>query len=203
MNSLDLIILCVIGFFAVRGGFKGIIVELFTLAALVLGYVAATREMSLVAAGLKRYLHVPDMLSNVLGFAIIFTIVVVLLRFAGLAMKKFAQWSFLGWVDRMGGILFGTFKGSLVVSLLLLLVSLLPLGETVTREQEVSKLFKPVRSVAPWVYDRVKVLVPGAKDFYAEVKEGFEDQSKQVIDNMVKDKIESIEKEVEKRVEGQ
>jgi len=201
MNSLDIVILSVIGFFAVKGIFRGIIIEIFTLGSIVLGYLISIREMSLMADVLKHYLHIPDVLSNVLGFAVVFTITVFIFRWIGLSLKKFAKWSFLGWVDKSGGVIFGAFKGALIVSLFLLLESVLPPAEGLKRQESESMLFKPVRSIAPWVYNQVKIILPGAKDFYGEVKEGLEDKSKEVIDNIINDKIESVEQEVKKHIE--
>ena len=88
----------------------------------------------------------------------------------------------------------------MIASLLLLLESVLPLGDSLQKEQKESRFFEPIRAVAPWVFNTSKGLVPGAKDFYDEIKEGLEEKSKKVIDDMINSKISSIEQEVKKRV---
>jgi len=200
MNSIDIMILGIILFFGIKGFFRGIIIEVFTLGSLLIGYFAAVREMSIMAGVLKHYIHMPDLLSNVLGFVIIYTVVVIVLRWVGMGLKQFLRWSFLGWLDRGGGVLFGAFKGALIASLILLLESVLPVGDSLKKEQEESRFFEPVRAVAPWVFNTFKVIAPGAKDFYEEIKEGLEDKSKKIIDDMINKKIGSIEQEVKKRV---
>ena len=95
---------------------------------------------------------------------------------------------------------FGLFKGTLMASLLLLLFSVIPLPQEIRREEEKSLLYQPVRSVAPAVFNFLKHLLPQTKDFYEEVKEGFSLKSKELIDQVIEKEIESLEKDLEDRV---
>ena len=116
------------------------------------------------------------------------------------ALRKLTRWTLIGWVDKGGGILFGLFKGAFVASLLALLISLIPFPEGVKNEEENALLFRPVRSVAPAVFNFVKHTFPKTKDFYDEVKEGFSSASKTVVDQVLSKRLESIQKEVADRV---
>lgn len=91
----------------------------------------------------------------------------------------------------------GIFKGTLIASLLALLISLIPLSEKMESMQEQSVLFHPVRLVAPAVFNFLKSSFPQTKDFYEEIREGFSNKSNQLIDQIASDQLDSMIKETE------
>lgn len=93
-------------------------------------------------------------------------------------------------------MLFGLFKGAFVASLLALLISLIPFSGGMRREQERSLLFRPVLGVAPAVFDFLKHTFPKTKSFYEEMKEGFPDASRRVVDEMLSKRLDSIQQAV-------
>ena len=160
MNSIDIIILIILVFFCIKGFFRGFIMEILTLLGLLLAYVIAIREMSSVASLLSQLFHLPTPVMNVLSFILIFLIVVLVCRLLAGALRKITRWVFLGWIDRGGGVLFGLFKGAMVASLLALMISLIPISEELEAEQNDSLLFRPIRSVAPAVFNFIKHTFP-------------------------------------------
>jgi len=200
MNSIDIIILVILGIFCLKGFFRGIIVEVLTLVGLVVAYVIALREMSTVAGWIERAVHLPSLISTALGFFMIFLLIVLFFRWVAGAVRRITQWIFLGWIDRGGGMLFGIFKGALIVSLLILLVSLVPFSKELEREQKNSLLFKPVSVVAPAVFTFIKRVFPQTKDYYEEVKEGLSNSSKEIVDRLYSRESESLLKELEDHV---
>lgn len=200
MNIIDMVILVILGFFCLKGFFRGFIMEVLTLAGLLIAYVIGLREMSTVAALIDRMIHLPPLIGTALSFFLIFILVALFFRWMAGALRKFTRWTLIGWVDRGGGILFGLFKGAFVASLLALLISLIPFPEGVKNEEENALLFRPVRSVAPAVFNFVKHTFPKTKDFYDEVREGFSSASKTVVDQVLSKRLESIQKEVADRV---
>ena len=200
MNSIDIIILVILGIFCLKGFFRGIIVEVLTLVGLVVAYVIALREMSTVAGWIERVVHLPSLISTALGFFMIFLLIVLFFRWVAGAVRRITQWIFLGWIDRGGGMLFGIFKGALIVSLLILLISLVTFSKELEREQKNSLLFKPVSVVAPAVFTFIKHVFPRTKDYYEEVKEGLSNSSKEIVDRLYSRESESLLKELEDHV---
>ena len=78
-----------------------------------------------------------------------------------------------------GGAL-GLLKGAVVASLLLLLISIVPFGPKLLPSPEKSILYKPVKGVAPRVYDVITKMVPGSKSFYSEVKDSLDRSTKKI-----------------------
>ncbi len=200
MNSIDIIILILLGFFCIKGFFRGFIMEIFTLVGLLLAYVIALREMNSLASLIDSLFHLPPLIANVLSFTFIFLLVVLLCRLLAGALRKLTRWTFLGWIDRGGGIMFGLFKGALVASLLALLVSLVPISDELEREKSDSFLFRPVRSVAPAVFNFIKHTFPKTKDFYDEVSEGLSGKSKEMVDKILSKRIDSLQQNFKDRV---
>jgi membrane protein required for colicin V production len=200
MNVIDAIILMIIGFFCVKGFFRGFIMEAFTLIGLVLAYIIALREMSALATLVAKAVNLPPMVITSLSFFIIFVLIVLFCRWIAGALKKIIKWTFLGWLDRGGGVLFGALKGGLVASLLALLISLIPFPDKMESVKENSFFFEPVCSVAPAVFNVVKRSFPQTKSFYEEVKESFEKTSKSVTDHIMSKHLEELQGELEKHL---
>lgn len=192
MNIIDICIVVILAFFGIKGLIRGIILEVFTLVGLLIGYIVALREMSSVTGFVIRYIHIHELFLNVLSFIVIFLAIIFIFRWLAGLLRKFAKWTLITWVDRLGGIAFGVFKGSLVASLVILLVSLLPLPESVEEVQNQSVLFKPVRAVAPAVFNLFEKMFPETKDFYDEVREGFKDSQGDVIDKLRDRQLDSL-----------
>ena len=136
MNHIDLVILVIIGIFCIKGFFRGMILEIFTLIGLLIAYIIALREMDTVAGFINRIVTLPDIVSNSLSFILLFISILLLFRWLAGVFRHIAQWSFLGWLDRGGGMVLGIFKGALITSLLALFISLIPLTESMERMHE-------------------------------------------------------------------
>lgn len=196
MNTIDTCILIVLGIFGVKGFIRGIVIEIFTLIGMVIAYIIAIREMSFFSNLLVSKLHLPDILASSIAFLVLFIGIVFIIRWLASALKLFARWTFIGWLDSLGGVLFGLFKGALIASLVLLLFSLLPLSAEIQKQQKASLLFKPVRSVAPFVFNTIKRVIPHSKDFYEELKESVKKKTKETTDQIVSDKLDSLKTDV-------
>ncbi len=195
LSVLDMVILVVLGIFAVKGLLRGIILEVFTLVGLLLGYIIALRQMSTVSNFLMRYLSLPSLFLNSICFIGIFLLIVLLFRWLASLLRDFARWTLIGWLDRGGGFVFGVLKGSLILSLFFLLFSFLPLPDKVRETQDESLFFQPVSQVAPAVFSLIKKVFPRSKDFYQEVREGVKEGSSRAVDELMRKRLEKLDPE--------
>ena len=143
MNVIDITILVILGFFCLKGFFRGIIMEVFTLLGLLAAYVIALREMNIVAGWINSLVSLPSLFTSTLSFFLIFLAISLLCRWLAGLLRHVTRWTFLGWVDRGGGMAFGLFKGALVASLLALLISLISFSAEMKKEESNSLLFRP------------------------------------------------------------
>ncbi len=125
MNWLDfVIILVVIGFVAAAYS-AGLIREVVTLVAVLLGIVIAGALYNKLAKDVLVFLSDEDA-ARAISFLILFGAVYLFGQIMAYILKTGASLVMLGWADHIGGAVFGLFKGLLVVQVLLVLFAAYP-----------------------------------------------------------------------------
>ncbi len=117
MNWLD-IVLTVILIVAIAGGLKtGLIKAALSLAGLIVGVILAGRFYVPLSELLS---FIPQAgVAKVVAFAIILVGIMVIASVAALFLKWVASVTMLGWVNRLGGAIFGLLLGAIFCSALL------------------------------------------------------------------------------------
>src|SRR5688572_25854574 len=101
------IIYCILLVLAVLQGFRrGLIIAVFSFIAVIIGLAAAMKLSTVVADWIAPAVDVSEKWLPVLCFALVFIAVVLLIRLAANALQKLVQAFLLGFVNRIGGILF-------------------------------------------------------------------------------------------------
>ena len=122
MTALDAGVITIIAIFLFRGIWVGLIRQLASIAALVLGYIIAGRyyqESSSLISGLVPSPQLGFLLTYGLIFAGVFAVVIGL----GYLLKKVVTISLLGWFDRMMGGLFGLSKAAIITTVCYMVLS--------------------------------------------------------------------------------
>jgi membrane protein required for colicin V production len=128
MNPFDIVIIVIVGYSLVRGLFRGLVKEVSSIIGVFGGFYAAYTYYGLFSRLLSKLIHDIAYL-NILSFMIIFCIVLIVVSVLGVIIKYLLNIAFLGWVDRIGGVVFGITKGVLVVSVIFIsLTAFLPKG---------------------------------------------------------------------------
>ena len=138
MNPFDILIVVVLGYSLVRGLFRGMVKELSSIIGVLGGFYAAYTYYKVLAGLLAGLIHDPSYL-NILSFLIIFCCVLIIVGVLGVIIKYLLNIAFLGWVDRIGGVVFGVLKGVLIVSILFItLTAFLPKGTAFIKNSELA-----------------------------------------------------------------
>lgn len=128
MNGFDLVVMVIVLFCLVRGAFKGLIREVAGIVAVMAGFYGAITYYPLPAPFLAGFIET-DSIRYLISFGVLFVGIVVLVNLLAAIIRKLLQLVFLGWVDRTFGLIFGTAKGLLIVSVaFILLTALAPSG---------------------------------------------------------------------------
>jgi membrane protein required for colicin V production len=168
MNYIDLIIALFLAWFAYKGFTKGLIIELASLAALVLGIYAALYFSDITADFLVTYLKVGKKYLSLIAFVLTFILVVIGVVTLGRILEKFIDILLLGFLNKLAGAVFGVLKGMLILSLLLMLMNYIGAGNLLDKKTRESSLFyETVESVAPMLYQQLDFL----KDIEFELPE--------------------------------
>jgi membrane protein required for colicin V production len=156
MNPLDTIILVILGFCLIRGSFRGLVKEISSIIGVLAGYYA----------GYTYYPGLSESFSTWIShdsYADIFLAISIL----GAIIKYLMNIAFLGWIDRIFGIFFGLFKGILIVSILVvILTAFLPKGSPFMKESVMAPR-------AVWASEQLaKMVSPEMREkFFQKIKE--------------------------------
>lgn len=168
MNYIDIIIVCVLMVFGYGGWKRGIITAMTTLVGLGLGLYAAFHFSASTSEWLVKWIEInPDYL-NIVSFIVTFMVVAILVNILGRIVSKMVKDLDLGFIDKIGGFLFGLAKGVLLCSLLFLLLNYGHIKGLVSeKDKSRSKLYPWVEMTVPYIYqgfDFVKQAVSGDDD---------------------------------------
>ena len=122
MNYLDLILGGLIVYGAVKGFFKGLIIEAASLVALLLGVVCALLFSAALEGVLASFFQAEHLPPSGVIFLIIFIGVIIGVNLLARLITKVLKMAALGFINRIFGALFGGLKFALALSALILLI---------------------------------------------------------------------------------
>ncbi len=112
MNWLDIGILVVIALSAFNGLKQGLIKAILSFAGLIVGVTLASRFYGVLAALLT---FIPQQFANVAAFVIVLVAILIIASIIGAVLTKVASAILLGWLNRLGGAVFGFLMGAIFV----------------------------------------------------------------------------------------
>jgi membrane protein required for colicin V production len=169
MNWIDIIILILLGLAVALGFKKGLVQEIVGIIGLIVSFFLALKLHPAAAGGLlKMFRNIPPHLAPTIGFVIMFLACFGAITLAGWLLSKIIKATPLDLADKVGGMVIGLVKGAVIISILLLLLTFLPLSREMNQKLDRSGMIRSMRKVAPWVYEKTKGLWPRAKELYKE-----------------------------------
>jgi len=157
MNWLDFLVLIPLIWFGFKGLKNGLIKELASIAALILG-VWATIKFSDVVAGW--FGNSGTM--KVIAFVLTFVAVLVIVHFAGIVVEKVIKLVIPGFVNSILGLIFGACKVLIVFSVLIYFINIVDKNEVIVKRNVKEKsLF----------YKHIEIIVPEGKEYFQKQKE--------------------------------
>src|SRR5664279_3670383 len=107
MNWLDAVIIVVLILSLVNGFINGLVKEVASLAALILGIWGAIKFSTFTAGKLYDYFDITGRYVGIIAFIITFALIVVIIHFVGILADKIINYASLGFMNRILGIVFG------------------------------------------------------------------------------------------------
>ncbi|MBR4166843.1 MAG: CvpA family protein [Bacteroidales bacterium] len=161
MNVIDIIILvcCIPALF--HGFSKGFVSQAISLIALVLGVWLSFKFSVPFGDWLKSFADLPGTVLHIIAFALILTIVMLVLTLIGKAIEKVVKLAMLGWLNKLLGIVFALLKAVLIIGLVIIIFdaiyNLIPFVSSDTLNESV--LYNPIKSIANTVFPFLKELI--------------------------------------------
>ncbi|HMM11200.1 MAG TPA: CvpA family protein [Bacteroidales bacterium] len=148
---IDTIIIVLLLLGAFRGYRNGLISEITSLIALLLGFVAAYYFSGVTAQFLTEILGVGGRFLSILAFIVTLILVMMLIVGLGKVVEKFTESLMLGFFNRVTGAVFGLLKAALILSLLIMLLNFLKISD---------HLVPRSRKESSWFYPRLEIFAP-------------------------------------------
>ena len=175
---LDIIVAVILILAVIKGYRQGLIVALFSFIALIIG-IAAAMKLSVVAAGyIGKAVNISDKWLPIISFAVVFLIVILLVRLGAKFIQKTVELAMLGWVNRIGGILLYAALYILIFSVLLFYVDQMNFIKPETKRESVT--YSYIQPWGPKLMDGLGKIIPVFKGMFQDLEDFFDKVSKEV-----------------------
>ncbi len=175
---LDLVFAVIIVLAIIKGFQRGLIVGLFSLVAVIIGLAAAMKLSAVVAQYIGNAVKISDEWLPVISFAVVFIVIVLLIRLGANAIERTVEVVMLGWLNRLGGILLYVVIYTIVFSVLLFYAEQLHLLKPGVIEKSVTYSF--VQPWGPKAINGIGSIIPFFKDMFSELEQFFDGVAKRI-----------------------
>lgn len=159
MNYIDLVFSLLLIIAAIQGFRNGFIIELASLAALILGIWGGIKFSDITAVFITKHTGYQSEHLSVIAFVITFIIIIILVHMMGKMLDNVVKAIFLGFLNRLAGIIFGVLKAAVILSIFLLLfdnvdenVHILP-----AKQKAESRIYLPMKQLVPTLFPFIKL----------------------------------------------
>lgn len=159
-----------------KGFRNGLVVAIFSFLAFVIGLAAALKLSTVVADYLGTSTNISQRWLPILAFAIVFFIVVFLVRLGAKAIESALKLAMLGWLNKLGGVVFYFLLYFFIYSIVLFYATQLHIIKPET--SQVSVTYPLIYPLAPSVMDLLGSILPFFKNMFAELENFFDHLSK-------------------------
>lgn len=154
MNFIDYIIIFIL-FFSLLGGYKnGLIAELASITALILGIWGAIHFSQITTEQLIRYFKLQTAYLDIISFAITFIIIVILVHIVADVVSKMVEPGLLGVFNKMGGVIVGLLRSLLFLSITLMIFDRIDndMHFIPDKAKKESRMYESIRNLAPSIF---------------------------------------------------
>lgn len=155
-----------------KGLRRGLIVAIFSIIAFIIGIAAAMKLSVVVADYLDDSVKISAQWWPVISFMLVFIVVVVLIRLLANMIEKGINWTMLGWVNKLGGVILYVLMYMISFSVLLFFAEKVKLTGKATIDSSVT--YAVVRPWGPWAIDTIGKLIPLFRDMFTQLEQFFD-----------------------------
>ena len=175
---LDILVAVILILAVIKGFRQGLIVALFSFIAFFIGLAAALKLSAVVADHLGKAVNVSDKWLPILSFAVVFLVVVILVRLGAKFIQKTVELAMLGWLNRLGGILLYAALYIFIFSVILFYADQMGFIKPETKAESVT--YNYIQPWGPKLMEWLGKIIPVFKGMFQDLEDFFETVSKQV-----------------------
>jgi membrane protein required for colicin V production len=120
-NWIDVAIFILLIIVAIRGYWSGLIRQVTTIIAIILGIYMAAEQYEVFGNFIHQKLGLDLQLANLIAFIFIIVTISILINYLGQLLNQMLNFLSLTVIDKIGGAAFGVIKGGLIVYILVLM----------------------------------------------------------------------------------
>jgi membrane protein required for colicin V production len=169
---IDIIFAVILIIAVIKGLRKGLVVALFSIVAFIIGLAAAIKLSAVVAVYLQKNVAVSNHWLPVISFMIVFIVVVVLVNLGGKLVEKTFEMAFLGWANRIGGVIFYVLLYTIIFSVLLFYAEKINMVKQETISHSIT--YPYIKPWGPAVMNAFGKIIPLFKDSFQQLESFFE-----------------------------
>jgi len=169
---IDLILAVLVILAIIQGFRRGFIIAIFSFIAIFIGLAAAIKLSAVVADHLANSTKISGKWLPILSFAVVFLCVILLVRLGAKLLQKTAEAFTLGWLNRLGGIIFYIAIYITIYSILLFYATEMKIIQPKTIDASVT--YSLIEPLGPKTIDALGTLIPFFKDMFSELENFFE-----------------------------
>jgi membrane protein required for colicin V production len=154
----DIIFLIIFIWAAFKGFSKGLIYQLASLTALVLGIFGAVKLSELLTQVLISKFNMSGEYLPLISFALIFIVIIILVHLLGKILEKIVDAIALGFVNRLTGAVFNSIKAAFIISILLVFLNTINAQSRFLPQDQINNsiMYKPLSKLAPAIFPYLK-----------------------------------------------
>ena len=175
---IDIIFVIVIILAVFKGYKRGLIVGLFSLIAVIIGLAAAMKLSAVPADYIGKNVNISQQWLPVISFAVVFIIVVLLIRLGANAIERTVEVVALGWLNKLGGIFLYVAIYTIVFSVLLFYAVQIKLLKPETIHQ--SAIYSYVQPLGPKAINGLGAVVPIFRNLFGQLEHFFDGVAKDI-----------------------
>ncbi len=154
MNFIDIIIIIILAWSIIRGFRNGLVIEVSSVAALILGIWGAIRFSGYTQAKLIDFFDMQTDYIGLISFILTFAGIVVIVHFLAKVIDKLMKAVALGFVVRILGMLFALVKSVLILSIVFVILNTIDQRVRFLPKDKIdeSMLYNPISDFAPMLF---------------------------------------------------
>ncbi len=170
MNLFDFIILIPLVIGAWKGFRDGLIIEIFSFLALILGIIGGFKLLHVMMEFMREEWDVSGEWLPFVAFLLIFVGIIILTNIAGKTLSKVVNLTALGVFDKLGGAVLALFKYALGLSILIWILD--KMNVDLPRDWISDSMIYPyLEPLAQTMWDVIAAIFPVATDFFETIRD--------------------------------
>ena len=173
---IDIVAVALLCLAVFKGITRGFVVAVFSFLAFLIGLAAAVKLSAVAADYLRNSTNINQKWLPVLAFVLVFFVVVLLVRLGAKAIEGILKATMLGWLNKLGGVMFYGLLYFFIFSIVLFYAVKLHLIKTSSLENSITASF--IQTFGPKAINALGWIIPAFRNMFAELENFFDNLSK-------------------------